>query len=238
MLDGNFDFVTSGVSTTNIDSFRIDTAKIPEGAARTVTVDVIAGSEYAVVSSIGGGTAGALSAATTIEIRGDYGSEVLSFASGTTATQIAAAVNTSTQLTGISAIVSTVAGTDHVLYASTSYGSDAVVSVEVLGATGRMAIDGTNTTNDHSSTDTGVDGTVVINGRTASVSGLTATTRSNSLSLELDLSATFGSTAGGSTSFAITGGGAKFSIAPQGEHGRYGDYWSAIGFYRIIGWRY
>ncbi len=215
LLGGNFEFTTSGVNTTNIDTLRIDTAKIPEGATRTVTIDVVAGSDYAVVSGLGGGTAGALSAATTIEVTGNYGSEVLSFASGTTAAQIAAAVNTSSQLTGISAIVSTVAGTGHVIFASTQYGADAVVSVEVLGSTGRMAIDGTNTTTDHSSSDNGVDGTVIVNGRTADVNGLDVTMRSGSLSLQTTLGTTFGSTNGGSTSFAITGGGAVFSIAPQ-----------------------
>ena len=63
--------------------------------------------------------------------------------------------------------------------------------------------------------DTGVDGTMIINGQSATVDGLNASFRSGSLSLDLLLTQSFGTTDGGSTTFEITGGGAIFNIAPD-----------------------
>jgi flagellin len=54
---------------------------------------------------------------------------------------------------------------------------------------------------------------VLINGAQANTDGLDASIRTTALSMDLELSTAFGTTVG-STSFAITGGGADFSISP------------------------
>lgn len=216
LLGGGFDFTTSGVVGADIADIQINAAKIPEGATRAVSVDVVTGSTFASVSAVGGGAGGILSAATTIEVRGTLGSEIFSFASGTTQADIVTAVNSSTQLTGVSASVIDVGGTDHVRFASTQFGSDAIVSVQVVGASGRIAINGTDTATDHASSSTGSDGTVIINGVTANVRGLNASIRTGSLAIDLTLDPTFGgSTTPVSSSFDIVGGGARFNIAPE-----------------------
>jgi flagellin len=205
LLDGRLDFVTSGVAASAVSLVRINAAKIPEGGSRQLTVDVVTGSEFAQISATGGGPGGALSAAASIEIRGDYGSEVLSFASGTTLTSIASTINQGTELTGVSATISAGA----LYFTSSTFGSDAVVSVELLS--GSFDIDGGT-----SSTANGADGEIRINGATARVDGLSISGRSGAFQVELELDAAFGgSSSTVSTSFDITGGGAQFNISPE-----------------------
>lgn len=201
LLGGGFEFTTSGVASSAVTNTQVNSAKVPEGATRQVAIDVVSGSEFAVISGVGGGGGGALSAVTTIEVGGTYGTETFSFASGATLASIATAINTSTQLTGVSAVTSG----GNIFFTSTDYGADATVSVEVLS--GAMTLSGNN--------DEGVDGTITINGSSANVRGLEASVNTGSLSVELALDATFASTSGSSTSFDITGGGARFAIAPE-----------------------
>lgn len=225
LLDGSLDFTTSGVNVDeatgtaldHLDKVHINSAKIPSGAFRQVTVDVVTGSQFAYVSAqgqAGGAGLGEAVSATTIQIRGNYGSDLLSFASGTTADQIKTAINSSSQLTGVSAVLSgagTASSPTSIIIASTTFGSDAFVSVEVLENASTLPLQGGAAT---SVTDYGVDGTVTINGASAIVKGLDASVRTGGLSLDLTLSQSFGTTDSGSTSFEILGGGAVFSISP------------------------
>jgi len=212
LLNGNFDFTVSGTteSDARLDAIHINAARIPEGTSRTVTLQLLAPSEFAFVSAAGLGAGGILSAATTIQVRGNYGSEVLSLASGSTLTQIATAVNSSSELTGVSA---TVSGSS-VFLTSTTFGSDSLVSVERLS--GSISLTGGS----DSATDYGVDGTATVNGNQAVVRGLNVAVRSASLSVDLLLDPTFAQTlasaslASRTASFDITGGGAVFAISP------------------------
>jgi flagellin len=207
LLGGAFDFSTSGAAIGNqITDVRVDAAKIPAGASRQVTVNVAEASEYAYISAVGGATNHSLSGAVTIQVRGNYGSEVFSFASGTTMAEIADAINTSTGLTGVSASVSG-GGAGALYFVSSQYGADAMVSVEVLPSTGSFSLSKED--------DAGKDGTVTINGTQASVNGLNASIRTGALAVTITMSDAFGTTSGGTQSFDITGGGAQFNIAPE-----------------------
>ena len=217
LLNGNFAFTVSGATSTlysqRISGVQINSAKIPEAGSRTVTISLLAPSEFAYVSGAGGNAAdNALSAASTLQVRGNYGTEILSFASGTTMTQIATAVNQSKELTGVSAVVSGTGANAHVYFTSTTYGSDALVSVERLA--GGFTLTGSGTNAD----DTGVDGTVTVNGAQANVQGLEVSVRSGSLSADFVLAASFATSAATTppttTAFDITGGGAVFAISP------------------------
>lgn len=222
LLNGNFDYTTSGVNINEstgatvdqIDRLVINSAKIPEGAFRQVTIDVVAGSEFAYVSATPGGLNGTLTSGTvTIQVQGNFGSETLTFASGTSSDDIVSAINASSQLTGVSAVVSgagTAGSPDAVILTSTGYGSDAFVSVSILDNTAALLLPGGEEQEDF-----GVDGTITVNGANAIVNGLDASVRTASLSLDLTLSESFGSTDGGSGSFEILGGGAQFSIGPD-----------------------
>lgn len=225
LLNGNLDFTTSGINineTTgatldHIDRVQVNAVKIPSGSGsfRTVTVNVVTASQIALVSAVGAGTNssgvlnGTTNATTTLQIRGNLGSEILSFASGATMAQIATAINSSSQLTGVSATASAATGgAASLVLQSTTFGKDEFVSVKVLENLTAFTSQAQDTT------DFGVNGTITINGSNAIVNGLDTAVRSGSLSVDLTLSSSFGGTAGGSTTFEITGGGAVFSISP------------------------
>ena len=225
LLNGTLAFTTSGINITqstgasvsHLAATQINAAKIPTGAFRNVVISVVKKSEYALVSAVLAGTNGSgvkigtLGKATTVQIRGIYGSETLSFASGTSSTTIATAINASKELTGVSATASAATGgPSSLVLQSTTYGSDAFVAVSVLenlttAFTGQAA----------DKTDYGANGTVTINGSNAVVKGLDASVRAGALSMDVTMTTSFGGTTGSSTSFQILGGGAVFSIAPD-----------------------
>jgi len=106
-------------------------------------------------------------------------------------------------MTGVSAALS---GTT-VLLNSQGYGSDALVSVKPIDGSFIVSTGST-------AMDKGVDASVLINGQNASVRGIEASLRANGLDLTLLMTADRGTTLGTST-FAITGGGATFQIGPE-----------------------
>ena len=138
--------------------------------------------------------------AITIEVGGVAGKEQLSFAANTTTSGVAFAVNQLKSSTGVSAIVA--GGT--LKFNTTAYGSDQYVSVKTIA--------GTFVNNE----DHGKDAQVNINGAQAEVNGLTASLRNGDLDVSLTLDKNFATTVNpAGTSFAITGGGAKFQIGSE-----------------------
>lgn len=224
LLNGNFAFTTSGVNVieatgsavTQLDRVQINAAKIPNGSFRQVNLNVVTASTLGLVSAVAAGTTasgvanGTLNGATTLQIRGQFGSEILSFASGTTTAAIATAINASSQLTGVSATASAASGgAASLILQSTEYGTNGLVSVSVLSGLTAFTSQAANVQS------TGTNGTVTVNGANAIVSGRNVAVRSGSLSLDLTLNASVISTAASTSSFEITGGGAVFSISPQ-----------------------
>jgi len=223
LLNGDFAFVTSGVNIieatgtarTDVDNLRINAAKVPAGSYRTVVIDRVASSTYGSVSAVGNGTNasgiknGTISSPVTLEVKGVYGSEVYSFASGTSAASIQDTINSSTQLTAVSAYTTGLS----VMFTSTGYGDSSFVSVARIDSAAQATFDIKGGT---SSRQEGTDGTITVNGTTATVDGLEISISTASLAMEATLASAF---AGGGiqatqSSFEITGGGALFSISP------------------------
>jgi flagellin len=203
LLDGSLDYVTAGVIASAVDVATINSAKIPDNGSITVTIEVVASAQLGTIT-YGGGAVGA--GGVTLEVAGKDGIEQISIASGTAVTAIASAVNQLTTATGVSAIVS---GTD-LVFNSVAYGSDQFVAVKALA--------GSFTTN--TAKDFGGDAAVLINGSEADVDGITASLRTSNLDLTLTLDsafATMGAVSGTTSSFDITGGGAKFQIGSKVE---------------------
>jgi flagellin len=198
LLSGDLAYTTSGVAASQISFMQINSARVPETGGRTVTIDVAVAASLASIGYTGGTVTGS---AKTIEVAGNLGTERLTFASGTTASQVAAAVNQSRHLTGVSAVVSGAA----VRFTSIEYGSAQFVRVKALSGAFTMS----------ATEDYGADAQVTVNGQTAIADGLQVNVRSSVFSGDITLSAAFGSTAGGTTTFGVTGGGAKFMITPK-----------------------
>ncbi|MCG3179002.1 MAG: hypothetical protein BIFFINMI_01332 [Phycisphaerae bacterium] len=209
LLDGTYDYKLSGVATSAIGDLHAYAATVPAGGSLPVVVEVTASAEFGRLTFAGAGT----SAANTVSIRiaGNAGAEVITFAASTPVSAMMAAINQFTDATGVSATVSAAtgsAGGDALFFNSTGFGADAFVSVEPVE--GDFAVTGGSS----STRDYGQDASVLVNGQSATVEGLTATVRSTTLDLVLQLTPDFGQTLG-SSNFSITGGGADFQLAPQ-----------------------
>jgi len=209
LLNGELAYTTSGVSTgpsaSAITHLQINSARIPNGGSRSVVVEVTQSAQTAQLVYAGQTVA---SGGVTIQITGNYGTEQLSFASGTAVSAVAAAINGSKELTGVSATVSGTGASTRLLFNSTDYGSDAFVTVEALDGTFTV------TGGDSSTTDHGQDVGVNINGTAAVTDGLQASVRTSALDLDITLASAFATQTSDIKTFTITGGGADFSIAP------------------------
>jgi len=199
LLNGNYAYTTSGVTSTSFDNVQVNSARIPDGATVAVVVQVVTSAQTGRVTY----STGDLTDNVTIEVGGNGGTEQLSFASGTTVSSIATAINGVTTATGVSATVSG----GNLYVNSTAFGADQFVSLKTIAGT--FSPDVTK--------DAGVDAAVTINGASAQAKGTEISYRSSNLDVAFDLDATF-NTAGTST-FYVTGGGATFALGSKVSEG-------------------
>ncbi len=210
LLNGNLAFTLSGVRASQVTQAQVNSARLAPGATRAVIVDVISSAQFARLDYTGGTINGRLSANTTLQVRGNFGTEVFSFISGAAPSAVVFAINASKDLTGVSAYVTGTGFNTEIRFTSTGYGRDALVSVETLQ--GSFAVTGGSDGN----LDYGVDPAVTINGTNAIVTdGLIASTRSSSLAIDITLATGFATQVATNARFDITGGGAIFSLSPE-----------------------
>lgn len=200
LLNGSLDYVTSGVSTTNILDLDLASVQFGTHAYIPVSINVMSSAQAAGLAF----TAAGLTASQniTLELAGKNGVETLSFIGSTANSAIMFAVNTVSDVTGISAALS---GAVLVLM-SQDKGSDAFVSVHALAGTFATVLyeDGVTA----SQRDSGTNAVASINGSMAVANGNTLRLNNSSLSMELTIADSFT----GTTAFAITGGGALFQL--------------------------
>lgn len=244
VLSGNFDFRTSSIAA-GISDIRVGSAKY-SGASQRVDVVVTASAQQAGLFLSAGASALDLTTGSSfvIDVAGSKGSRELSFASGTTLANMAAAINTFTSVTGVQAVVS---GTG-VLIKSQEYGADEFVSVRVVNAAGINSTDNGDAStpvrgiynrqpaafNSNHTTiastfanatnavrDLGQNVAATINGSAAIGSGRTIRVNSDFLEAEMTLSAslaqTTGSVSGSNAAFHIVGGGAAFNLDAKAD---------------------
>ncbi len=233
LLNGNFDYVTENVDD-EIASYNVNGAKLQFGG--TLDVDVVVTQS----AQVGGyflsfaGAAIDLGAGESFvfEVKGAEGAREFSFASGTSLANIANAVNTFSDVTGVEAAVS---GTG-IRLISTAFGSDQFVSVKVvddgtIAGAGvgiyNFVADDTNTANTTIAstfpnaatpvTDDGQDVGATINGIAATTKGAKATINTDFLQVTMELetggSAPNAQNLGAISAFTISGGGADFQLA-------------------------
>ena len=212
LLDGSRAYILSAVPPSQLASVSVFAARLPAASFRDVQVRVTQSAQTAQVSYVGA-TAGGTSttSATTIEVRGPSGGHLLSFASGTTLSEIRSAINNVLDATGVSAVVSAASGgiASALVLNSTSLGSEAFVSVTPI--TGNFIAAGNGGIELR---DTGVDAGVLVDGQPADVKGLRADVRAGGLDARIYLTQSFGQTLS-SITFSITGGGMLFQITPE-----------------------
>jgi flagellin len=201
LLNGNLDYVTSGIKTSALQNLQINSALLPDTGPLTVKVAVTTSAHTAVLENKIGKTIGS---AVTLEINGNLGSVDLSFTASATGSAIAYAINAVQNQTGVTASA-TLSGTDSKALAliSSAYGSSQFVSVKAASGTSPFSTTSAK----------GADATVTVNGAAATVQGLHVIFDTSGLDFETDLAPGL-NIPGQSETFYITGGGANFALGP------------------------
>ncbi|MFW6145722.1 MAG: flagellin [Planctomycetota bacterium] len=213
LLDGNLDFITEDVVDSEIADLAINEVRFGTAASVEATIETQTAAETGRLFWEADGTGNtALSQATTLEIKGNEGVEVFSFGADTAIADMAAAINQATDVTGVSAITSTDAignGLAGLVFSSTEYGAKQFVSVEGINGADFATQDaaGAGVTRD-----AGADAVITVNGVTAVAEGLDIQVGGPTLWFEAKLDAANMNTAGDTTSFTVTGGGATFQL--------------------------
>lgn len=200
LLNGSYDFTLSGVDTTEVKDLRMQEVRFGTASTMPVEIEVDTAAAKAELrysaSGVGNGTV-------TLEIAGNKGVEVFTFAASTKTSAIKFAVNQAMDVTGVEAVLT---ANDHLIFRSETYGTKAFVSVEAISGT--FALTGGATR------DEGADAVVLVNGIRAVSEGLDVQINGPNLSFEATLDASL-NTAGSTTSFDVTGGGTQFQLGPQ-----------------------
>jgi len=205
LLNGNLDYITSGVNAAAIKALHVQQANFGTAPFTPVSISVLTAGARAALQF----RTSAIASAVTLELTGNGGVDVLTFTSGTAASAIAYAVNRLTDATGVQAdYINSANPASGIVFRSVGYGSKSFVSVRAQAGT-FATVDGSGNPRTRA---TGVDAVATVNGALTVADGLNVKLNTTSLDLELTLAPSFGT---GSTSFTITGGGARFQLGPQ-----------------------
>jgi len=211
LLNGSLDYLTSGVTTSQISDVQINGANFGTNTNIPVTVEVLNSAEHGSLFLSGNGN-GAFSSAVGFEVQGATGVQAFSFASGTSLSAVAVAINAVSDATGVQAILASAADpTSGLVLQSVEFGGDAFVSVNKL--TGGEFFD-TYTAQGGSAVvrDTGEDTLALINGNLALGDGLDIALNSPTLNVELTLTSGAAQVLNTPYTYTITGGGATYQI--------------------------
>ncbi len=232
LLNGTYDFNIEDQAIT-VNEVKVNAAKIPNGETRDVKVLVTQSAQQAgLYLSTGANLDLSASDATfRFDLAGTNGSREFSFASGTSVADIAATINTFSDVTGLIAS----AAAEGVVFRSVGYGSDEFVAVDVrddAGLNGQITFLSNADTNSISGTpastfalatnairDEGQDISATINGVAATTNGTTAKVSSDFLDVEVDLTVAGAQTLAAIDALTITGGGANFNLGPNVDIG-------------------
>jgi len=236
LLDGSLDYITSGISSTEISQASITSASFISSSSINVDVDVISsaqkGNLYLSGDNSGTGDGTILSSA-TIQIRGSEGVRELQLISGQTFASVVSSINSLSELTGVEAALVNGDANSGLVFRSTEYGSNSFVSVERLDkpATGDNfslfkldanavipagGVPWASTALVAANRDDGADVSALINGILATGDGLNVSINSPSLGMNLLLNESFAIDPGATAAtFDITGGGSLFQLGPD-----------------------
>ena len=208
LLNGSLGYIASGVNTAEITDLRINGVSFGTASYVPVTVNVIQSAQHAVLEF----RASAITHNVTLEIAGATGVTTLPLLSGTPSADIRAAINQVSDSTGLSAsYINALVPNSGLRITSIGYGSDEFVQVKELGNTTGVFTT-YNTDDEDVDRDIGRDASATVNGASSLGKGLNLFLNTSGLSVEVRLQEAFNLV--GSTSFAITGGGATFQLGP------------------------
>ncbi len=236
LLDGTHDARSTFVGP--VTDWHVHSANF-EGSSMSVNAIVAASAQLGgLFLSMGGGVLDLTSAGASfsLELGGEFGSRELTFSSGTSMANIAAAINGQKALTGVSAMVVNSGTSQGLKLISTEFGSDSFVSVKVVNSGGISTTDlglyGMNANNfnalnttrlasyaDPSAKngvrDEGQNVVATINGRVANADGKRIWVSGDNLDAEFVLTDAAAQTAGSYKLLDLAQGGAMFQLSPK-----------------------
>lgn len=218
LLDGSFSIASTGFSgNAFLDNLRVY-SRSQSTTDTVLNVSRVGSAQVASATFAFAGAGAATSGSTQVAITGTLGAATITIASGTTQAGLVTAINAATAQTGVSAIQNAT----NVELSSSTFGTAAFVSVEVLSGGTINATYGTATSDGNTANDilsvskqAGVDANITVNGQSAGTDGLDVTYSANGLSLSFSLDSAFGSgnTSTSTTSFTVRAtGGATFQL--------------------------
>lgn len=203
LLNGSLDYITSGVNTNAMATLAVTGAQF--GTATSIPVEVIVTTSAQKGEIFWRHDVIPTGNNVSISVQGSKGVTTFDWGSGITAAQIITGVNAQSQATAVeAAFANGVDDTSGVVFRSTAYGSDQFVCIKDLGTGDPFDVS--------NGRDEGQDAVALVNGATARGRGLDLTLNTRTLDMDFTLNEAFGL---GSTSFAITGGGALFQLGPD-----------------------
>ncbi len=206
LLNGSLGYVTSGINAAQIADTRINSVAFGTASYIPVQVNVIQSAQHGQLEF----RTSSITAAVTIELAGSDGVTSIPLLSGTTASAIMAAVNLVRDATGVSASLRNAAvPASGIVLSSIGYGSAAFVQVSEIGGTATV-FDTVDSSGQATRRDIGRDVSVTVNGANALGKGLDVFLNTTGLGIEMRLQESFNTS--GTSSFAITGGGAVFQL--------------------------
>ena len=220
LLDGSFGVQTAGVSTNaNVDNLRVySRSQSTSNTVLTVTRTTSAALGTGTLATMTGASTSRTSGTTEVVITGSLGAATVTLASGLTQAQVVTQINLATAQTGVSAIQNAA----NVSLNSTTFGTDAFVSVQLLSGGTINSTYGTATSDGSTANDigavsktSGTDAAVTINGQSAAADGLDVVYNASGLAMSFSLGQSFGEggTASASTNFTVlASGGATFQL--------------------------
>jgi flagellin len=205
LLDGSQAIAIAG---TPVDTSKINSLRIFSRGTQSTNTDVkvsvtkVGTRASAVFNTMAANT---LTEDTTLEVIGSLGTRTIDIASGSSSTEVVAAINAAKGETGVEA---TSATGGKVLLQSTGYGDDEFMAVNVLKGGAHAGTDFASMARTE-----GVDAEVTINGVAASVDGLEVSHNSNGISLTFTIDKTnFNSVGSYTFTISATDGGATFQL--------------------------
>ncbi|MFH1416783.1 MAG: flagellin [Planctomycetota bacterium] len=206
LLNGSLGYITSGVVAADITDIRINGVSFGTASYIPVTVTVTQSAQHAELQF----QTSSISSDVTLELAGPSGVTTLSLLAGATASSILEAINLVSDATGVSAsLINAANANSGIVIQSQVYGSDAFVQVEELDTTSTVFAT-VNDASEQVKRDIGRDVSATVNGASSLGKGLDLFLNTSALSLDLRIQEAFN--LAGSTSFAITGGGATFQL--------------------------
>lgn len=209
LINGELDYVTSGITTTQLADVNVNGAKFGRSPFIGVTVLVSQSAQQAQFSFTAPGMG---ASAVTVDITGPVGVVTLTFPASATSVQMVSAINAEIDSTGVQAATSGTNGSAGLRIFSEAYGSSAFVSVEPVSGSITL-LDRNDAAVIRTS---GRNANATINGIATTAEGLKLSSSTSNLKLDIMLAESFGngSTGLGTSTFAITEGGALFQLGP------------------------